>query len=284
MIAFLGMGLLGSNFVRALRRRGEEVHVWNRTPERARALEHDGAVAFDDPADAVRHAARIHLTLSDDAAVDAVLDRSLNGLSPGAVIVDHTTTSPSGTAARAARWTERDIGFQHAPVFMGPKNALEGSGFMMASGDHARFEELRPALEQMTGHLAYVGPQPERAACLKLLGNLFLMAMTAGFVDMLALARDLDVPADDVASLFDWFNPGATVPARFRRVLTAEYDKPSWTLAMARKDARLMLESAHGGMPLAFLPVIAAAMDRWVEAGAGGKDWTVIGHDVVAAT
>jgi len=38
MIAFYGMGLLGSNFVRALRRRNQPVRVWNRTPEKAAAL------------------------------------------------------------------------------------------------------------------------------------------------------------------------------------------------------------------------------------------------------
>ena len=50
MIAFFGMGLLGSNFVRALRKRGEDVHVWNRSADKARALESVGAKAFDDPA------------------------------------------------------------------------------------------------------------------------------------------------------------------------------------------------------------------------------------------
>jgi len=50
MIAFYGMGLLGSNFVRALRRRGETVRVWNRSAEKARALAAEGAVPFDDPA------------------------------------------------------------------------------------------------------------------------------------------------------------------------------------------------------------------------------------------
>src|SRR6185295_19693303 len=96
MIAFFGMGLLGSGFVRAYRRRGEDVHVWNRSPDKARALEADGARAFADPAEAARGAARVHLTLSDDAAVDEVLERAAPGLSPGVVIVDHTTTSATG--------------------------------------------------------------------------------------------------------------------------------------------------------------------------------------------
>src|ERR1700694_3713368 len=185
MIAYFGAGLLGANFVRALRRRGEQVQVWNRTVAKARALEAVGAVAFEDSAEAARGAARIHLTLSDDAAVDEVLERARSGFAPGVVIVDHTTTSPTGTAARAKRCEERGVGFQHAPLFMGPQQALEGSGLMLASGDRARFDALAPELSKMTGKLLYLGAQPERAAGFKLLGNLFLMHMTIGLAEML---------------------------------------------------------------------------------------------------
>jgi 3-hydroxyisobutyrate dehydrogenase len=282
MIAFLGTGLLGGNFVRALRRRGEPVQAWNRTPEKARALAADGAVACASPAAAVRGAARIHLALSDDAAVDQVLEQALPGLAPGAVLVDHTTTSPAGTAARAARWTGRGFAFQHAPVFMGPVNALEGTGLMLASGDRERFDRLAPALERMTGKLTWVGPQEERAAGLKLIGNLFLMAMTTGLIDALALGKAEGIPPAEAGALFDLFNPGAAVPQRVKRILAADWSHPSWELAMARKDARLMLEAAGaGGVALTLIPAIAAAMDAALARGEGHSDWTVLAKEFV---
>ena len=40
------------------------------------------------------------------------------------VIIDHTTTSASGTARRVERWNAEGFTFVHAPVFMGPQNAL----------------------------------------------------------------------------------------------------------------------------------------------------------------
>ncbi len=284
MIAFLGTGLLGGNFVRALRRRGEAVQVWNRTPDKARALAADGAVPYDDPAAAVRGAARVHLTRSDDAAVDEVLERARPGLAPGAVLVDHSTTSPAGTAARAARWAGRGVGFQHAPVFMGPVNALEGTGLMLASGDRARFDALAPALQAMTGKLAWVGPQPERAAGMKLLGNLFLMALTTGLIDALGLAKALGIPPAEAGALFDLFNPGAAVPARVKRILGGDFAHPSWELAMARKDARLMLEAAQaGGVALTLIPSIAQVMDAFLTQGQGRSDWTVLARDVIGS-
>jgi 3-hydroxyisobutyrate dehydrogenase len=276
MIAFLGMGLLGSNFARAALRRGEQVSVWNRTAARARALEADGVRVFTDPADAVRGASRVHIAVSDDAVVEAVLAQAEPGFEPGAIIIDHTTTSPDGARARYERFRGRPQAFQHAPVFMGPQNALEASGTMLISGDAAQVERLRPALEKMTGKLVYLGSEPERAAKFKLLGNLFLIFMTAGVGEMLSLGKALGVTAEDTVQLFDMFNPGLTLPARAARVLTANA-APSWELQMARKDARLMLEAADAAaVPLATLPSIAALMDRFIARGRAHDDWTVI--------
>jgi 3-hydroxyisobutyrate dehydrogenase len=282
MIAFFGMGLLGSSFVRALRRRGEEVHVWNRSAEKARALETDGAKAFDNPADAARGALRVHITLSDDAAVDDVLERARAGFDKQVILVDHTTTSPAATAERIARWAERGFVFHHAPVFMGPQNALSATGFMLASGDRALHDAIAPELAKMTGKLIYLGPQPERAASIKLLGNLFLLTLTTGLSDTLALAKALGVPPSEAGALFDFFNPAALVPARLKRIIDADFAHPSWSLAMARKDARLMMEAAErGGMPLAVIPAIAKEMDRWLDKGHAEDDWTVIAKDTL---
>src|SRR5262249_41258922 len=156
-------------------------------------LEAFGAKAEGDPADAARGASRLHLTLSDDAAVDDVLERARPGFAPGVVIVDHTTTSPSGTAARSARWAARGVAFQDAPVFMGPENALRGTGLMLASGDRRRFDALAPELEKLTGDLRYMGAEPERAASFKLFGNMLLMFLTSGLSDVFALAKAVGI-------------------------------------------------------------------------------------------
>lgn len=282
MIAFFGMGLLGSNFVRAARRRGEELHVWNRTPEKATALASIGAHAFTDPAEAAKGAERIHLTLSDDAAVDEVLERARPGFSPDVLILDHTTTSPTGTLARAARWKERGVAFVHAPVFMGPQNALESTGIILASGDPALVERARPAITPMTGKVLELGPEPDRAAKFKLFGNLFLMFMTAGVAEVLTLAKAVDVSPEEAMALFASWNPGNMLDARVKRVLGADFANASWELGMARKDARLMLdEGERHGVPLPMLPAIAATMDHFIARGHAHDDWTVIAKDAL---
>jgi 3-hydroxyisobutyrate dehydrogenase len=95
----------------------------------------------------------------------------------------------------------------------------------------------------------------------------------------------MNIPSSDFVKLLDIWNPGAMVPARLKRILAADFDKPSWELNMARKDVRLMINEADkGDGHLAFIPAIAAEMDRWIDKGNGSKDWTVIAADNVLET
>ncbi|HWB76623.1 MAG TPA: NAD(P)-binding domain-containing protein [Nannocystaceae bacterium] len=275
MIAVLGTGLLGSGFARAALRRGEAVRVWNRTIDRARPLADDGAIVCDDPAATIRDATRVHVVLSDDAAVDDVLAAAEPGR--GALILDHTTTSTAGARRRTAAWRERGITYVHAPVFMGPANALASTGLMLLSGDREVVAAVTPLLAPMTGQVVDLGSRVDAAAAFKLLGNLLLMAITGGFADMLALGKSMGVAPTEVAALLSSFNPGATLPARLQRMIDMPWDDPSWELAMARKDARLIEGELEGsGLPLAVIPGIAARMDAMIADGHGKSDWTVI--------
>lgn len=283
MRAFLGMGLLGANFVRAMIKKGIQVQVWNRTTAKATALEAEGAKAFANVADAVRGADIIHLTLKDDTSVDEVLEKASAGFQPGAVIIDHTTTSAAGAIQRTAAWKKKGFTYLHAPVFMGPVNALEGTGSILVSGDQSVISKLEPVLAAMTGKVLHFGEEEGRAASIKLIGNLFLVTFTTGLADTLSLAKALQVPLSDISALFDSWNPAAMLPARLKRMTSGTYDKPSWELNMARKDTQLFLDAAAlGGTKLAIVPAIATEMDRWIERGHGHDDWTVIGKDAIS--
>lgn len=280
MKTFLGTGLLGSSFVKATLKRGEEVQVWNRTASKARALETEGAKAFDLVADAVKGANIVHLTLKDDATVNEVLESASSGFSPGAILIDHTTTSAEGAIERASYWENKGFRYLHAPVFMGPQNALESTGNMLVSGDQDLIVQVLPELEKMTGKLINLGPEVGKAAGIKLIGNLFLISLTAGLSDALALAKGLGIDSADVASLFSSWNPGAGVPARFDKIRAGDFSKPSWELDMARKDAGLMLDVARvSGVNLTVLPAVAAQMDKYIKKGHGRDDWSVIAKD-----
>jgi 3-hydroxyisobutyrate dehydrogenase len=272
-IAFFGTGLMGSGFVRRLRATGYEVNVWNRSTVKARALEKDGARAFDDPAAALAGADRLHLSLSDDASVDAVLEPIAATIPRSTWIIDHTTTAVRPTAERVARWNSRDRVFVHAPVFMGPPNALEGTGLMLVSGQRARHDALLPDLKKMTGNVVYLGEAPERAAAFKLFGNMTLIGIMGVLGDVNRLAHALDIPTKEAFSLFQHFNPGQLLPARAARIESGDVTSPSFEVSMARKDVRLMIEeAARGGVDLFVMPGVAAMFDAAIARGEGTLD------------
>ncbi len=274
MIAWLGTGLLGANFVAARVERGDKVQVWNRTAAKAAAL-HDIATVCASAAQAVQGAERIHLTLADDASVDEVLAAA--NLSAKQLVIDHSTIDPQKTLARKHALQLRDITYVHAPVFMGPGNARDASGIMLTSGARSELDAIEPMLATMTGKLVYLGEREDAAAVYKLCGNLFLMMLTGGVAEMLRLGKAHGVPSVDVAKLFDWFNPAAFAPSRATRMIAGDKKPASWELQMARKDARVMVESS--GDALKLLPALIADMDRWLALGKGHADWTTFAQD-----
>jgi 3-hydroxyisobutyrate dehydrogenase len=223
------------------------------------------------------------VTLKDDATVDTVLEQASSGFKTGAIIIDHTTTSAEGAIRRTEAWKQKGVSYQHAPVFMGPQNALESTGFMLVSGDPSVIAPLEPHLSKMTGKLLNFGPEAGKAAGLKLTGNLFLLALTSGLSDALALAKAHAIEAKELLHLLNNWNPGATVPARLQKMTERKFGDPSWELQMARKDAGLMMGAAQeAGIPLAIIPAVAALMDRWIEKGHGADDWSVIAKDHIS--
>lgn len=276
-VAWLGTGLLGAGFVAALRSRNVPVRVWNRSREKAEALARLGAEVADTPAHAVQGASRIHLTLSDDAAVDAVLEAAAPELA--GPIFDHTTTSVTGAARRFAAFAGARSPYLHAPVFMGPGNARAASGTMLISGPKDAIDAAKPWLEPMCGRLLNVGEAPDRAAVWKLCGNGFILALNASLVDAFSIAKNAGAPAEDVVSLFR--EVGIPVAeARAKRMTQGGFENASFELSMARKDVRLAIEAA-GDEALFVLPGVAALMDMHIGRGEGGLDHSVVGSDAV---
>ncbi len=281
-IAFLGTGLMGAALAEAAAKRGDDVVAWNRTKKKAEALAPFGVRAASSPAEAVAGVERVHVMLSDDAAVDAVLADLLANAAAAmktALVVDHSTVSPAGTAARAKRMEDAGVAFLHAPVLMSPAACRAASGLMLAAGPRAVFERARPALEPMTGKVLFLGERRDLAAANKLFANAMIIANTAGLADVFAMAKGLGIAAPDARAIFDTFNPAVVVGYRGGAMAKGDYT-PSFELTMARKDVRLMLETA-GDAPLAVLPAVASRMDALVARGLGGDDMGVLAVDVV---
>lgn len=278
-IAFLGTGLLGGAFAEAAAKRGDVVTAWNRTPDKALALAPFGVTVAATPADAVRGATRVHLVLKDDAVVDEVIAAARAGLAADAVLIDHTTTLPVLTAERAARLAAQGIHYLHCPVFMGPAAARNAQGSMMVAGPRVLFERVQAELAAMTTRLQYMGERADLAAVNKLFGNAMIIGVSALMADILTLAQASGVDPQDAVKLLGLLDLNAMVSGRGANMARGNF-AATFELSMARKDVRLMLETA-GQRPLAALPAIAARMDRLIDQGHGAQDASVLGIDAV---
>lgn len=277
-LAFLGAGLIGAGLAEAACKRGGTVAIWNRTRAKAQALALHGARVAESPADAIAGAERVHLALADDAVVDAVLDGCGAAL-VGPLVIDHSTTSPDGTAARAARLEAKGVRYLHCPVFMSPAMARSAGGIMLAAGPKALFDEAAEGLRAMTGSLEHLGERRDLAAAYKLFGNAMILSIVGGLADVFAMAASLGIPASDAHALFSKFNPVGTINYRGSAMARGDY-QPGFELSMARKDARLMVEAAAGA-PLAVLPGLIARMDELLARGLAADDVGVLAVDAV---
>ena len=276
---YLGTGLIGSGLAEAAARRGDQVVVWNRTRAKAEVLEPLGVSVADSPTAAVAGATRVHLALTSDTAVDAVLEQVRSALAPGAIVLDHSTTSPEGTAARAARMAEAGVGYLHVPVFMSPEACRAAKGIMLVAGPEPLFEEVASELGQMTGRVRFCGEAGDAAATLKLAGNCLLLSMVGGLADALAIADARGVAPTEVMGLFEDWNPGYMLQGRGARMAEGDFET-LWTLTMARKDLGLMKETAGEG-GLAVLPGLGRRMDAMIADGEGERDVAVLARDSV---
>jgi 3-hydroxyisobutyrate dehydrogenase len=271
-IAVLGTGLLGAGMVENLLNNGQTVRIWNRTREKLAPLVERGAIAADDPADCVRGAERVHLILSEDSAVDSVIEQLRPGLTEGTPIIDHTTNRPDKVRARFDALRTDGVRYVSTPVFMAPKHAKAGSGMMMMSGPKQDADDLTGALETMTDKLWHVGDRPDLAAVLKLAGNSVYFAITGAIADVIAMGKNNDVDAETMMKVFSEFKPGAGLHMVEKRIAGAGNGEASFEMTMAHKDARLMAEAA-GDEHLFVLPAVITALQRGIDAGHGSDDF-----------
>lgn len=276
-VAVLGLGLLGSGFVEGLLSRGgTDVVVWNRTKSKADPLVAMGATVAETPADAVKGVERVHLILLDDDIVDATIEEFMHALDPATIIVDHTTTRPDRTAARAAALDKDGFQYLHAPVMMGPGAARLAKGIMLVAGPSERFARVRDALTAMTGELWHVGERPDLAAVYKLCGNATILPLVGIVSEVMRIADAAGVDRPGAFEMISKINLNGSLQMRGSMMVSQNFD-PQFTLNVARKDLRLMLETA-GATPMPMLRAFALEMDELIAAGKGERDVAIVGE------
>lgn len=161
-LGYLGLGMMGFPMSRRLLNAGFDVAVWNRSASKAKALIDAGAKAATNPRDAAASASIIFMCVTDAAAVEDVVfgpDGLASVPGDGKLVVDFSSIHPDKARAIAARLkAASSMSWIDAPVSGGTKGAEEGTLAVMAGGEAADIERIRPYVLTMARRLTHMGP------------------------------------------------------------------------------------------------------------------------------
>jgi 3-hydroxyisobutyrate dehydrogenase len=161
-LGYLGLGMMGLPMGRRLVKAGYDVTVWNRSPGKSAGLVEAGANFAANPGDVADSASILFMCLTDAEAVEQVVfgpDGIATVPGGGKLIVDFSSIHPAAARSTAARLRMRNgMGWIDAPVSGGTMGAEEGSLAVMAGGDAADIERVRPYVLTMARRLTHMGP------------------------------------------------------------------------------------------------------------------------------
>jgi 3-hydroxyisobutyrate dehydrogenase len=270
-VSVLGTGIMGAAMARNLCRAGLEVRAWNRTREKAEPLAADGARIAGTPAEAVEGADVVLTMLYDGNIVLDVMREAAPALRPGTVWAQCTTAGIELVTDLAAFAGEHGLVFYDAPVLGTRQPAEAGRLTVLAAGPEEGRQTVAPVFDAVGAKTMWTGSDggAGSASRLKLVANSWVLAVTAAGGEVLALSRALDV---DPQGFFDLIEGGPLdmgyLRAKAALVLDGKLTPPSFAVATAEKDARLIVQAGErGGVRL---DVAAATAQRFARAAAQG--------------
>ena len=238
-VAFLGLGAIGTPMAAHLARRGPLV-VWNRTS--ARAMEFasaHGVRAAGTPREAAADADVVVTCLPTSREVEELLegtDGLLEGLHPGALLLDCTSGDPATSRRIAAGLARRGVAFADAPVSGGVNGAVAGTLTVMVGAEPDTFRRALPVLQSFGKRIEHVGPVGTGHA-VKAVNNALLAVNLLAVGQGLAALVKAGVPARTAVDVFNAssgrsFVSEVLVP---ERVLSGAWPR-TFRLALLDKD------------------------------------------------
>ena len=198
-VAVLGIGTIGEPIARNLARAGFDVRAWNRTREKAEPLLREGATVCDSAAEAAE-GAEIVLTVLVDADSTAATVAEVE-FAADAVWVQTATVGFDGAERLAELAQEKGVVFVDAPVLGTRQPAEQGKLVVLASGPDAALDRCGPLFDAIGHSTRRLGPVPNGSK-LKLVTNLWLLAVTEAAAEAIALAEGLGLdPREFLATM-----------------------------------------------------------------------------------
>ena len=271
-IGFAGLGVMGGPMARHLVAAGHEVTGFNRSPDKARAwaVANGGRFAAT-VAEASTGAELLILCVGNDDDVRQVVTEALAHLAPGAVIVDHTTTSARVAREMAALAAGTGRAFIDAPVSGGQAGAENGQLSVMAGGEPAALARVEATLMAYSKAVKHMGPSGS-GQLTKMVNQIAIAGVVQGLAEAVHFA---EVAGLDTTAAYDAISKGAAqswqMDNRWKTMAEGQFEF-GFAVDWMRKDLGLVLDEARSNG--AHLALTALVDQFYSEVQAmGGARW-----------
>lgn len=278
---FIGLGRMGSGMAANLLKAGHEVTVFNRSPEKRRALLELGAREAATVADACQGDTVISM-LADDLAVARLVltdDGIVGQLAMGAIHISMSTISVALSKRLARAHAAAGQGFVAAPVFGRPEMASAARLFIVAAGDPAALEACQPLFAAMGQKTLPVGEDPSAANLVKLSGNFLLAAAIEALGEAIALVGKAGIDRKAYVDLLtSTIFPAPAYRTYGDLIAEGRFEPAAFAAPLGYKDIRLTLAAAESlRVPMPLGGLLQYRFLRLLATGGEHLDWAAIG-------
>ena len=271
-IGFIGLGLMGSNMVENLQKKGFKPVVMDLNKDAVAAVVARGATEAKTGAELAAASDIIMLCLTTSAVVEKLVyaeDGILAGIKEGAVLIDFGTSIPASTRKIGADLAKKGAGMVDAALGRTPAHAKDGLLNIMASGDQATFDKVKPILEMQGENVFYLG-KLGAGHTTKLINNFIGMTTVTAMSQAFAVAERAGV---DRQQLFDIMSTGPSNSPFMHFCKNYAVDGVSdlgFSINNANKDLGYFLEMVKDlGMRAQIAEGTSANLQAAVDAGLG---------------
>ena len=248
VIGFIGLGLMGGNMVENLQKRDFKPIVMDLNKEVVASVVARGGSEATSAAELAAASDIIMLCLTTSNVVEKVMygeDGILAGIKKGAVVIDFGTSIPASTRKIGADLATKGAGMVDAALGRTPAHALDGLLNIMAAGDQATFDKVKPILEMQGENIFYMGALGA-GHITKLINNFMGMTSVCAMSQAFAVADNAGV---DRQQLFDIMSTGPSTSPFMKFCKNYAVDGISdlgFSIANANKDLAYFLEMVEG--------------------------------------
>jgi 3-hydroxyisobutyrate dehydrogenase len=273
MIAFIGVGRMGSRMTGRLLDAGRAVTVFDPSEAAVAALLSRGTRAAGSPAEAAAEAAFVLCSLPNPGVLREAVAGSagvLVGARPGTVIVDFSTGDPTVARELAIAAGRQGVAFLDAPVSRGVVGAENGTLAVMVGGAEETLEAVRPVLEHLASDIVHVG-EVGAGQMTKLCNNMLTAIITTALGEVLVTGVKAGVELGPLTQALGAGSGGNYVLSGYLpSTLFTKERNAGFALSLMRKDLGLFLAAAgEAGMKL---PLSDVVHRQYVAAQAAGLD------------